>query len=115
MVDPTSDYRDSRDQNAIGICEEEGCGKPGLPCWLPDLDGTKVYDAPDAYYCQAHIEATGFCSGCGHFWGGVESFDFDPQHLCDNCRHDPDLSDGYERNDDHEDWFMLDDAPAWLP
>ncbi|HEY8598228.1 MAG TPA: hypothetical protein VIL85_07340 [Thermomicrobiales bacterium] len=114
MSDPTSEYRDDRPQGPTGFCHEAGCDRPGLPCYLPDLDGTKDWAEPDAYYCQGHIAATGFCAGCGNFHGGEESFDLDPHNLCDTCRDDPDLSDGDDTGiDDESAWCVIDDAPAW--
>lgn len=59
-----------------GRCSEPGCNEPGYHCELPD--GT-----PFAY-CGAHMWSNGFCPGCGHFWAGVESFDFGPGY-CENC------------------------------
>lgn len=78
-------------------CEEEGCFNPGEPCWY---DPTQ--DEPDAHYCYDHMFDAGFCWGCHTFWGGVESFEFiNPNHLCDNCKYDPDYN--WELREEYED------------
>ena len=96
-----------------GMCHEPGCTEHGMACWLPDYYGTGG-TRPDAYYCHRHIEHTGFCKGCGSFWGGIESFDFALHGYpgyCDNCafqlRADDrpwngpdDYDDGYDPYDD---------------
>ncbi len=82
-------------------CEHEGCDRNGLPCWLPCADGEEGAeddDTPDHYYCGEHCHGEGFCWSCGWFWAGVESFDFDSEGLCDNCR------DEYEDSDDDEEY-----------
>lgn len=38
-------------------------------------------------YCVDHCQEEGFCFGCGEFWAGCESFDFNPSGLCSNCHH----------------------------
>ena len=81
----------------VDLCEHEGCKEPGLACFLPDDQ-----DAPSYFYCRDHAQEGGFCSACGNFWGGVESFEFDPDGLCDNCRHDPDITG--EEPDNEEDY-----------
>lgn len=88
-------------------CEEEGCSREGIECYLPD---NPIFDPdpniakeaePDYYYCGVHAHPNGFCWGCGMFWGGVESFDFGAgarTGLCENC-----LSSGDFDDDEDED------------
>lgn len=90
------------------LCEEEGCEWEGTPCfypdnpiygWEPKSEGEEPVFEPDHYLCAKHAYRAGFCFGCGAFWGGVESFDFDnPSHLCENCR--------TEVDDEQEDYDM---------
>lgn len=60
-------------------CDEPGCTSTDtIACFL------MAEDEPDGYYCAEHA-AGSFCLGCGQFWAGNESFDFNPRGLCDNC------------------------------
>lgn len=61
-------------------CQEEGCTESGLECWLPDDEGQGSF-----VYCGTHAFPNGFCTACGQFWGGIESFEFLHPGLCDNC------------------------------
>lgn len=85
-------------------CEHPGCERIGSECYLPD---TSPENPPDAIYCAEHAHGAGFCHGCGNFWGGVESFEFSPSRLCDDCRSSErrDIA----RDDDEE------DEPWWEP
>lgn len=58
------------------------CKEQGNECWI---DGWKPNEAADDYYCDQHMYDHGFCEGCGLFNGGIEEFDFNPNHLCDDC------------------------------
>lgn len=61
-------------------CMEDGCkSTEGIACFY------EVGDQPDVYYCWEHIVQNGFCRGCGQFWAGVDSFDFQHYGWCDNC------------------------------
>lgn len=87
------------------ICMEGGCTIRGIACYLPD--DNSIPDKPDCWYCPEHAHKNGFCWGCGNFWAGVESFDFNlwGNELCDNCKDEPDLTGEYDYDDDHsEDW-----------
>lgn len=69
-------------KNAYECCKE-GCEKTGMACFFLD---TLPGELPDEYYCEDHIEDAGYCSGCGTFCAGIESFDIGPLHgFCDNC------------------------------
>lgn len=83
-------------------CEHEGCTEANatLPCYYPDYEGPYDYDHASLWLCAAHAQEEGFCWGCGQFWAGIESFDFDPAGLCDNCRDEHDSDE--ERFDDDD-------------
>lgn len=66
-----------------GYCTVEGCPHPAIPCWLPDSD--YGVDDPDDLLCADHCAEQGYCWGCGRFYAGMESFDFNPRGLCENC------------------------------
>lgn len=78
-------------------CEHEGCLEDGsVECHIPNhldygdkgIDVIKVIAEMDKveHLCQDHAYEAGYCTLCGEFWGGVESFDFNnPQQLCENC------------------------------
>ncbi len=51
-------------------------------------------------YCVTHASQNGYCWGCGEFWAGCESFDFNRMQLCPNCRDDPDFREDWEDEDD---------------
>ena len=61
-------------------CEKFGCDEDGVLCSLNDDEDTEFY------YCPTHCFEEGFCFGCGNFFSGIEDFDFEPSHLCANCR-----------------------------
>lgn len=66
-----------------GYCTVDGCMNEANPYWFPD---NEYPNDPDGKYCTEHAHAAGWCWGCGGFWGGIESFDFQSQHgLCENC------------------------------
>lgn len=85
-------------------CMEPGCWQPGDSCFYPDYEDI---DRPDEYICWEHKEHSGFCMGCGMFWGGIESFEFLHPGWCDNCWHEIDDSWEYEYEDDYyDDWYF---------
>jgi hypothetical protein len=86
-------------------CSHEGCENNGEPCYL---DPTS--DEPDEYYCPEHAHAQGYCWYCGHFWGGVEAFDFAPSRLCPNCKDAIDADMGMDDEYwDEDDWDAYED------
>lgn len=66
--------------------------------WLPE---TPLDQKPDDVLC-GKCASLWYCLSCGNFSAGCEGFDFLHPGLCDNCRHDPDLSD-YDEEDDYGD------------
>jgi hypothetical protein len=75
-----------RIKHFFGICEHKGCWKRGFECFI----NPSMYDEPSEaplifIYCHEHAEKEGFCSICGDFWGGIESFEFWHPGICDNC------------------------------
>jgi hypothetical protein len=81
---------------ATEICEQEGCDRRGESCWLPD----DPPDGPSHHYCWEHAHGAGFCHCCGVFWGGIETFDFSPSGLCENCA----IEINGAHDDDEGDW-----------
>lgn len=79
------------------------CHKHGEPCWMPNYYEDEEDDVIE-WVCYEHMHSAGFCRGCRQFWGGCEDFDFDPQGLCSNCRHDPDYTDDFDDDYGDEDW-----------
>lgn len=71
---------------ALPICELAGCRQPATACYYPDTD--LMVSRPDAMLCVDHAFAAGFCWGCGRFWAGLESFDFNRHKLCPDCSHE---------------------------
>jgi len=76
-------------------CEREGCFEDGVVvCHVPDyppLLSKEPYDYTGIkiieHLCQDHAYEAGYCTICGDFWGGIESFDFNnPSKLCENCQ-----------------------------
>jgi hypothetical protein len=67
-----------------GYCTKDGCEQAAMPFWLPDNEPP---NDPDGFYCAEHAQSAGWCWGCGGFWGGIETFDFNPRNtgLCENC------------------------------
>lgn len=63
------------------ICEHEGCESTDT------IRCINLYhpDDPENWYCPEHAAEEGFCSCCGIFSAGIESFDFIHPGLCDNC------------------------------
>lgn len=81
-------------------CNEKGCTEIGRPCYLSPLNLE-----PDDWYCDKHCHDAGYCSMCGLFNAGFESFDFSENGLCASCNEF--LDDEYEANDDdydEDDW-----------
>lgn len=60
-------------------CAHEDCVAWAIPCFLPGGE------APHEWLCGTHAAEAGYCSACGDFWGGIESFEFRHPRLCDNC------------------------------
>ncbi len=92
-------------------CTTPGCDKDAevVGCVYPD-------DTLAGDFCAEHATAAGFCSGCGHFAAGVESFDFSPvAGLCAECLDDlrgelGEYDDGDEYDDyDEQDYYDDDD------
>lgn len=71
-------------------CGHEGCVEWAIPCFLPGGE------APHEWLCGTHAAGAGYCSACGEFWGGVESFDVGPG-ICQNCR---ETESGWSDDDD---------------
>ena len=75
-------------------CEHNGCFENGeVACHVPELHGEngRIYDDTNIrvveHLCSNHAYEAGYCTLCGDFWGGIESFDFNnPSHLCENCK-----------------------------
>jgi hypothetical protein len=76
------------------------CKHRGVACYLSSY-GSKPYQ----YVCYAHRSDEGYCSSCGEFCAGLESFDFG-RHAgyCDNCADQlEDFDDEYMADDDYMD------------
>ena len=76
--------KERRRRVIVGMLNKTTCWHRGCPTWqsltacfLPD--GTFAGN-----FCLDHCQPF-FCWGCGQFWAGIESFDFNPIGLCDNC------------------------------
>lgn len=66
-----------------------------MPCFLEvENDPAKA----DDWLCDEHIRHSGYCMGCGQFWGGIESFDFG-NGFCEHCN--AEFDDNYD--DDYDD------------
>lgn len=87
-------------------CEYPGCTEPGYPCSLND-DLLAEPQRVTEYLCATHASERGYCWGCGRFWAGVESFDFRPSGLCDDCQAERDYDAGADEEED-EDGFGYD-------
>ena len=67
------------------------CWQPGCPstdtikCQAHYLDDDGEWHTDKSRYCHDHAKDNGFCSCCGIFSAGVESYDFIHPGLCDNC------------------------------
>lgn len=91
-------------------CGYEGCDREGYACWLPEaqahieIDGQQ-YPLPDEWLCEEHRPLHGYCSICGDFWGGVETFEI--SGFCDACQSELD----HEREREEDDWG--DDEAEW--
>jgi hypothetical protein len=84
-------------------CAVVACRSDGYPAWqlineYGPLIGTRLswhlwrrgrVELPPEWYCPEHAKQNGYCWGCGQFWSGCETFDFDPGILCPNCRENP--------------------------
>jgi hypothetical protein len=79
MADDYATWVPQAEQDVM-MCQELGCKQVAFGCYL------SASDEPDDWYCAEHASAAGYCGGCGHFWAGVESFDFNARGLCENCR-----------------------------
>jgi hypothetical protein len=83
------------------LCEHyELCHRLGDRYELGDPEGGVF----EYFYCWEHAHAAGFCYRCGEFWGGIESFDFNQSHLCDNCEFEVRADDG-EFDEEEACWF----------
>lgn len=83
------------------------CKERGEPCWLPNWNESE--EEAVEWYCYKHMQSNGFCRGCRNLWAGSEDFEFDPDGLCSNCRHDPDL--GYDDEWDEDEYDYMDFSP----
>lgn len=79
-----------------GYCQTEGCKEPAIPCYL---SGSGPPDEPDDLLCAEHCTDEGYCWGCGNFWAGIETFDFSPDGLCENCGPEIRESEDYDEAD----------------
>lgn len=75
-------------------CQHAGCENKGFECVINCEDADLV-----EYFCGEHAHEHGYCRGCGHFWGGVEYFDFG-SGLCEICQHSGDYDDYYDEEMD---------------
>lgn len=69
----------------------------------PDFESEEP--TPVVFLCNEHAREFGYCWGCGHYWGGVESFDFGPGSkvgLCEEC-HSELTSDNSDEDDNDDD------------
>lgn len=85
-------------------CEYLGCLRQGCPCFLPDDDP----DHPSHHYCSEHAQNEGFCSGCGGFFSGIESFDFGPG-LCETCLAEEDGLDDWDEDETDDELISEED------
>jgi hypothetical protein len=60
-------------------CWHPGCRRPASACYL----SKNVPRGNIEYYCYEHASRHGYCPGCGEFWGGIGSFEFNG--WCDHC------------------------------
>lgn len=60
---------------------------------------------PEEVLCHTCIHNSGYCFGCGQFWGGITSFEMRRSGLCDNCQHQVDCDFNASYSDD--------DVPFW--
>lgn len=82
------------------ICQDvDGCWRSGDKYSIDGHDELGKFFEEIHYYCMEHAHSNGFCWGCRVAWGGVESFDFNPIGLCDNCFDDSDIYDCYDWDD----------------
>lgn len=71
----------------LHLCQEPGCMRPAIACEVPWVIGDPLGKEPDyEWYCPVHAHKNGYCYMCGHFWAGVEMFDFNRSGLCENCQ-----------------------------
>jgi len=87
-------------------CQEQGCGKQGYLCIARSYN--EEVDDTVEFFCREHAHENGYCWCCGEFYGGIESFDFAPRGLCENCEHI--LRDEV---DDPDDWSDEDEMEAY--
>lgn len=68
----------------------------GAPCAALGYEVYNTDNEPAGYYCPEHALQLGHCALCGHFWGGIESFDFG-SGLCEHC--ESEVDDGIDDDD----------------
>lgn len=61
-------------------CHEPTCDKHADLYRYPELGDEESTLA--VFYCPKHAEHHGFCSSCGEFLGGLESFEFNGTREC---------------------------------
>lgn len=93
-----------------GESEGHRCKEPGCT----SFDAFACTHEPDEknppFYCPAHAFQHGYCSICGQFWAGIESFDFGPGY-CEHCKSEVE-SDCYDPEDEgDEDYFLPEYEP----
>lgn len=83
-------------------CQHEQCRAPAIECTMTPIAEDQPEDVE--YFCRSHAPHHGYCSVCGDFWGGIDSFERDG--ICDHCadqlEQDEDLDE--MTGDRDEDW-----------
>lgn len=98
--DPTEiavDRAENESAHVDKTCEEEGCTNEGDPCYMNFCD-----TQANGYYCDDHAHDNGFCPMCNYFYAGIESFDFSPNGLCEQCQDQ--LADELGEYDDYDEY-----------
>jgi hypothetical protein len=84
-------------------CQQEGCTAEAVECQYPDY--AEEGDGQVVWYCPDHAVAAGFCSICGAFWGGIESFEFLHPGRCDDCQREIEREQREWENPDPYEWL----------
>ena len=88
-------------------CEEPSCNKEAIQCHLLVIDRgdfNSISHDEYNYYCPEHATKNGYCWMCGEFWAGNSEFDFNPSHLCPNCKDEVD-AEVVELGPEEAGWF----------
>lgn len=84
------------DKGWVRRCQEDECRRDALTCVVEGhVNGER--DDIEEYYCGEHAPLHGYCSACGAFCTGIDSFE--ALGICDPCR---DELREYDEEDD--DW-----------